>query len=120
MSFNVYRKGGVTRLSNGVIGFREFCSIGTPYHNVVNIYDGRMDFMRCGKTKSEAFHILIGKCMSGKETGMNRKLIIDGNAVYEIDETCMLKKQLEEKKEKEQAEMRNQETEGYQMRESIP
>lgn len=26
---------------------------------------------------------------------MNRKLIIDGNAVYEIDEACMLKKQLE-------------------------
>lgn len=33
---------------------------------------------------------------------MDRKLIIDGNAVYEIDEKCMLKKQLEEKKEKEQ------------------
>ena len=28
---------------------------------------------------------------------MNRKLIIDGNAVYEIDEACMLKKQLEER-----------------------
>lgn len=26
---------------------------------------------------------------------MNRKLIIDGNAVYEIDENCMLKKQME-------------------------
>lgn len=49
---------------------------------------------------------------------MNRKLIIDGNAVYEIDETCMLKKQLEEKKEKEQAEMKNQETMGYQMKEN--
>ena len=71
-----------------------------------------MDFMRCGKPKSEAFHILIGKCMRGKGMNMNRKLIIDGNAVYEIDETCMLKKQLEEKKDKEQAEMRNQETEG--------
>jgi len=35
---------------------------------------------------------------------MDRKLIIDGNAVYEIDETCMLKKQLEENKEKEQTE----------------
>ena len=43
---------------------------------------------------------------------MNRKLIIDGNAVYEIDETCMLKKQKKKKKDKEQAEMRNQETEG--------
>ena len=29
---------------------------------------------------------------------MDRRLIIDGNAVYEIDENCMLKKQLEEKK----------------------
>lgn len=31
---------------------------------------------------------------------MSRKLIIDGNAVYEIDEECMLKKQLN-RKEKE-------------------
>lgn len=49
---------------------------------------------------------------------MNRKLIIDGNAVYEIDEACMLKKHLDERKEKEQAKMRNQETEGYQMKET--
>lgn len=27
---------------------------------------------------------------------MSRKLIIDGNAVYEIDEECMLKKRLRE------------------------
>lgn len=26
---------------------------------------------------------------------MTRKLIIDGNAVYELDENCMLKKKLE-------------------------
>jgi len=26
---------------------------------------------------------------------MGRKLIIDGNAVYELDENCMLKKRLE-------------------------
>ena len=26
---------------------------------------------------------------------MSRKLIIDGNAVYEIDEECMLKKRLD-------------------------
>ena len=32
---------------------------------------------------------------------MNRKLIIDGNAVYEIDEECMLKKRLDEEKRKE-------------------
>lgn len=28
---------------------------------------------------------------------MARKLIIDGNAVYELDENCMLTKQLEQK-----------------------
>ena len=27
---------------------------------------------------------------------MSRKLIIDGNAVYELDDTCMLKKKLED------------------------
>ena len=27
---------------------------------------------------------------------MSRKLIIDGNAVYELDENCMLKKSLED------------------------
>lgn len=27
---------------------------------------------------------------------MSRKLIIDGNAVYEMDENCMLKKRLED------------------------
>ena len=27
---------------------------------------------------------------------MSRKLIIDGNAVYELDEKCMLKKRLED------------------------
>ena len=32
---------------------------------------------------------------------MNRKLIIDGNAVYEIDEAGMLKKRLDEEKRKE-------------------
>lgn len=29
---------------------------------------------------------------------MKRKLIIDGNAVYEIDEDCMVKKRLDENK----------------------
>ena len=29
---------------------------------------------------------------------MSRKLIIDGNAVYEIDEKCMLKKTSDEKR----------------------
>lgn len=32
---------------------------------------------------------------------MNRKLIIDGNAVYEVDEDCMLKKRLEEEEKHE-------------------
>lgn len=27
---------------------------------------------------------------------MNRKLIIDGNAVYEIDEECMLRRRLDQ------------------------
>ena len=31
---------------------------------------------------------------------MKRKLIIDGNAVYEIDEDCMLTKKLKKKEEK--------------------
>ena len=35
-----------------------------------------------------------------KKTKMSRKLIIDGNAVYEIDEKCMLKKKIGELKEK--------------------
>ena len=30
---------------------------------------------------------------------MTRKLIIDGNAVYEIDEDCMLKNRLDEKED---------------------
>lgn len=29
---------------------------------------------------------------------MTRKLIIDGNAVYELDEKCMLKKKIEKEK----------------------
>ena len=32
---------------------------------------------------------------------MKRKLIIDGNAVYEIDEDCMLKRRRKEKEKKE-------------------
>lgn len=31
---------------------------------------------------------------------MNRKLIIDGNAVYEVDEDCMLRKRSEEDERK--------------------
>lgn len=32
---------------------------------------------------------------------MKRKLIIDGNAVYEIDEECMLKRKMNQDKEQE-------------------
>lgn len=35
---------------------------------------------------------------------MNRRLIIDGNAVYEIDEDCMLGKRMEEEEKKASAE----------------
>lgn len=38
---------------------------------------------------------------------MSRKLIIDGNAVYEIDEECMLKKRLDEKDMEEQTQKDN-------------
>ena len=39
---------------------------------------------------------------------MSRKLIIDGNAVYELDENCMLKKRLEDvQTEKKQMEERS-------------
>ena len=38
---------------------------------------------------------------------MSRKLIIDGNAVYELDENCLLKKRLEDvQSEKNQMEER--------------
>ena len=40
---------------------------------------------------------------------MRRKLIIDGNAVYEIDEDCMLKKRLDVNGEKDLQEHENQE-----------
>lgn len=35
---------------------------------------------------------------------MNRKLIIDGNAVYEIDEDCMLKNRVDEEGEEKKEE----------------
>ena len=42
---------------------------------------------------------------------MSRKLIIDGNAVYEIDEDCMLKRRLIEQ-ERENAKKRGQKDAG--------
>ena len=47
-------------------------------------------------------HNIIGK-WKGLE-GRIMKLIIDGNAVYELDEECMLQKKLDRDKEKERRE----------------
>lgn len=40
---------------------------------------------------------MMRKKKKGTET-MARKLIIDGNAVYEIDEECMLKRRVDKEK----------------------
>ena len=52
---------------------------------------------------SVAFWGTAHKIIESKEKGMeqtvSRKLIIDGNAVYEIDEDCMLKNRLDEKED---------------------
>lgn len=41
-----------------------------------------------------------------------RKLIIDGTAIYELDENCMLKKKLSEKqKDKEEKKVQNEKIE---------
>lgn len=52
-------------------------------------------------------YISMVKGIQEGRMNMDRRLIIDGNAVYEIDENCMLKKQLEEKK----ADVRDEEEE---------
>ena len=47
---------------------------------------------------------------------MSRKLIIEGNAVYEIDEDCMLKKRIdkeESRKEEKKNRQDNKETEHF-------
>lgn len=44
---------------------------------------------------------------------MKRKLIIDGNAVYEIDENCMLKNRLDKEKEKKDREKIRTEKDGH-------
>lgn len=44
---------------------------------------------------------------------MKRKLIIDGNAVYEIDENCMLKNRLDKEKEKKDREKIRSEKSGH-------
>ena len=42
---------------------------------------------------------------------MKRRLIIDGNAVYELDEDCMLKKRLDKGKEKREEQLVKKQTE---------
>lgn len=44
---------------------------------------------------------------------MKRKLIIDGNAVYEIDENCMLKNRLDKETEKKDREKIRSEKAGH-------
>ena len=50
------------------------------------------------------------------EGNMDRKLIIDGNAVYEIDENCMLRKHLEEEAVREQPEKDSKKLNEYKMK----
>ena len=42
---------------------------------------------------------------------MKRRLIIDGNAVYELDEDCMLKKRLDKGNEKREEQVAKNQTE---------
>ena len=44
---------------------------------------------------------------------MKRKLIIDGNAVYEIDENCMLKNRVDKEREKKDREKIQSEKAGH-------
>ena len=59
--------------------------------------------MAVGQDCSVAFWGTAHKIIRNKEIGMektmSRKLIIDGNAVYEIDEECMLKNRLDIKED---------------------
>lgn len=48
------------------------------------------------RLRTESLHIIIETRKTGVKVSMKRKLIIDGNAVYEIDEDCMLKRGLKE------------------------
>lgn len=67
--------------------------------------------MKGGKTKCRISHILIGK--EKGEIKMNRTLIIDGNAVYEIDEECMLGKRMDQEKKDEKGKTENKYRESY-------
>lgn len=54
--------------------------------------------MNSGKNVIVAFYDMTHKIIENRRKGMeqtvSRRLIIDGNAVYEIDEKCMLKNRL--------------------------
>ena len=57
--------------------------------------------MNIGKTKIKILHI-INKEVEEKECWkMKRRLVIDGNAIYEIDEECRLCKRLDKERESE-------------------
>lgn len=77
--------------------------------------------MKDGKTKYKDFHILIGKGKGkGKMEIMKRKLIIDGNAVYEIDEECMLGKRIKhEGKAEAHTKTQSKKTSGYNARKDM-
>lgn len=64
-----------------------------------------------GKTKyCVPTYYIERKNKSAGDFVMRRKLIIDGNAVYELDEDCMLKKRLDkEESEKRRAAEKNAE-----------
>ena len=50
-------------------------------------------------TVRKQVHKIIKKQRERDEKTVSRKLIIDGNAVYEIDEECMLKNRLDIKED---------------------
>jgi hypothetical protein len=65
--------------------------------------------MRIGKAKAKSSTYYNREKKEKVKFRMKRKLIIDGNAVYEIDEDCMLRKRMDENKEKKE-DRNNQDT----------
>lgn len=61
-----------------------------------------------GKLKSGSLHTIIENRKERNEI-MKRKLVIEGNAVYEIDEECMLRNRLDREKEEEKKETEHEE-----------
>lgn len=56
-----------------------------------------------GKTKNR-IPTYYNRERKGKRNLMKRRLIIDGNAVYEIDENCMLQRRIEKEEKNRQKE----------------